>query len=696
MATFTRITKDALETLKRELTLFDAYELEVAVRNLEVVDAASEQAVDRYATTTELVVLRVNNIEIKAEKTLIAAERAITLLTYLSTLSNNSQESATREGHTRSKGPRNENRKQELCKPVWTYSESPIDVLFSNKGEVNLSGSFEEKDEQKLRAFSSSIAGIVRKAQPIKRLSKDASMKDKADYKTKVQDTVNAILNYNVGETDVGDERSLYIPIPPGQEVGAVQPILSALVRVMANLVEESRIAKQNPFPAKDVQKERYIEPPDRRSKWRKVDLVFSKDGKSFPFELRSLLSLTEEIKLLRLFEFLSEGMDQQLGHQAKRLLYAFDFGGVGVDAYCTGIVMTMASIEVVQVCFERDSFEIKLRSTGKLPLLPNDCVKKLLQWDCSENEKEEIKLFLDELFPSDKSSNDASDIPKGLVTLWKLLNTPSRELFKDYWDDGKYTASGDDSSRYEVDDRLGSGTFGEVYSVKNEKQYVIKVVKSGQSPAIEVEIDVLKRLSENGNGSEHIPTFKSEGTLCVSIRNQLVQLPAMMTSPKGGLNTRDLCMGVNFAWSEICTVAENVLSALLYAHSKGLCHLDVRPSNIVQVPGDPTRYLLVDWGCSRKMGKKVEGFIGSENYAHDHIHAMDAEMRSWIPRAEFDKASLLYTLVALFKNGRVPWKHDAGTELTKSRKKKVDGIIEKWELKNLQDLKNSADWKES
>jgi serine/threonine protein kinase len=105
----------------------------------------------------------------------------------------------------------------------------------------------------------------------------------------------------------------------------------------------------------------------------------------------------------------------------------------------------------------------------------------------------------------------------------------------------------------------------------------------------------------------------------------------------------------------ELCAVATQMLSALKHAHAKQLCHLDVKPSNIVLVSREPPRYLLVDWGCSRKMCDEVNGFIGSDNYAHDYVHMMDREQKDWKPVEQLDKASLLYTLVALSRNGQVP-----------------------------------------
>jgi hypothetical protein len=110
-----------------------------------------------------------------------------------------------------------------------------------------------------------------------------------------------------------------------------------------------------------------------------------------------------------------------------------------------------------------------------------------------------------------------------------------------------------------------------------------------------------------------------------------------------------------------------------------------------------------VDWGCAREIGKETKGFIGSYYYAHNHIHEKDAEEDnpSWKPISEFDKASLLYTLVVLSHKGRVPWRH-AEPGLIEVRKQAVNDIVTSWkqggkeQVDHLEDLEKAADGTES
>jgi hypothetical protein len=110
-----------------------------------------------------------------------------------------------------------------------------------------------------------------------------------------------------------------------------------------------------------------------------------------------------------------------------------------------------------------------------------------------------------------------------------------------------------------------------------------------------------------------------------------------------------------------------------------------------------------VDWGCARKIGKETKGFIGSHFYAHNYIHEKDATKGNlcWKPISEFDKASLLYTLVVLSHNGRVPWRH-AKPCLIEGRKRAVNDIVASWkqdgkgQVDHLEDLEKAANWTES
>jgi Protein kinase domain len=506
-----------------------------------------------------------------------------------------------------------------------------------------------------------------------------------AEHETKVKKTVDAISRYDENIL-VGKGKPLHFPIPPVQDVAVVHAILAALLRLMATAVEESRTGEKTSSPAKGVQEEQHNEPEKSSLKGRnEADAVLSKGRKSLPFQLRSLLLLSAEIKPLGretmpLVNIMGQGMDQLLRHQAKQLLYAFGFGGTGVDSHCTGIVMTLVHIEVIQLRFTLESFEFDLLSTGKLPLFPKDCIEeKLVNWKCSnsKDKQEEIKKFLVELFPESADGNasgNSSGIPKGLVMLWKLLNTSSADLFKDYCDGGHYVAEGG-GEQYALGVCLGSGAFGDVYSVVDSQEHVIKVAKSGYIPEILDEIETLRSLeSEN----PHIPKLVNHGNLRVLIRSRAVVLPAMMTCPRGESNAHQVFLTIGDDEDELCAVATQMLSALKHAHAKQLCHLDVKPSNIVLVSREPPRYLLVDWGCSRKMCDEVNGFIGSDNYAHDYVHMMDREQKDWKPVEQLDKASLLYTLVVL------------------SRKKEVERIAADWKLTNLQEIKDAADWKKS
>ena len=78
--------------------------------------------------------------------------------------------------------------------------------------------------------------------------------------------------------------------------------------------------------------------------------------------------------------------------------------------------------------------------------------------------------------------------------------------------------------------------------------------------------------------------------------------------------------------------VATGLRAALLFAHTRGWVHLDVRPSNIVLVRRSQDNWLdsqviLVDWALAVPIGKQIKGLRGVPDFVHnDIISARESE----------------------------------------------------------------------
>ncbi|KAF7329573.1 Kinase-like protein [Mycena kentingensis (nom. inval.)] len=105
-----------------------------------------------------------------------------------------------------------------------------------------------------------------------------------------------------------------------------------------------------------------------------------------------------------------------------------------------------------------------------------------------------------------------------------------------------------------------------------------------------------------------------------------------------------------------VANVGVQLLSALQHLLDKGVVHRDVKPSNILLCPTDPSAVRLVDYGCSslidvvRPRDPRAAAIVGTLRYCSIGVH--DGH---WPLQPSDDLDSLLYTLLFLL-GGSLPW----------------------------------------
>jgi hypothetical protein len=249
-AAFVQTAVAALATLTKQLSDFSENQKRVVDVSLDDVSRAIQDlahSATEEANVTwndKMVQLRAERVKVKAElvgmnarSALAGASSALSLLAFLSTLSNSSsEETATtheEEDLIRcSQGPTNEERKKEICPVPWNFSSSPNAHLYNTKEKLTLSGSYNDQDQKTLGKFACYMQQLLLRATVFERLRPRTKhtaeyAKLKSNYEQNIQTTVNSILSYK--EEDFDTAESLFIPIPPGQECEAVQPILKAV-----------------------------------------------------------------------------------------------------------------------------------------------------------------------------------------------------------------------------------------------------------------------------------------------------------------------------------------------------------------------------------------------------------------------------------------------------------------------------------
>ena len=145
----------------------------------------------------------------------------------------------------------------------------------------------------------------------------------------------------------------------------------------------------------------------------------------------------------------------------------------------------------------------------------------------------------------------------------------------------------------YEVLSQLGSGGIGEVYKVRH---------------VISQRVEALKLLRSDRGGSELSERFLREIRLLASLSHpHIAQLHTAFQANEQVAMVMEFVEGEDLHWKmrspwprrpvEGIDYVRQVLSALQYAHARGVVHRDIKPSNIVITPFGEAK--LLDFGMA-------------------------------------------------------------------------------------------------
>lgn len=210
---------------------------------------------------------------------------------------------------------------------------------------------------------------------------------------------------------------------------------------------------------------------------------------------------------------------------------------------------------------------------------------------------------------------------------------------------------------KYTVTSKLGEGTFGAVYAVKDKdgKEYAMKCEKIIEKlPLLKLELFVMQRLQERK--ARHAPDLIDKGHLDNFNYIVMKYLGDSLQEAKKTGPDKHLSLGSAIGASIQC------LEALEEMHWTGFLHRDVKPGNfaIGRAEFNELRLIYVlDFGMARRyvdsnnvmlQPRKKAPFRGTPRYAalasHDgKEHGRQADVESWF-----------YMLVD-FTNAKLPWK---------------------------------------
>ena len=239
---------------------------------------------------------------------------------------------------------------------------------------------------------------------------------------------------------------------------------------------------------------------------------------------------------------------------------------------------------------------------------------------------------------------------------VFSLLNCVEHSKLRDdrIFTRGNIMLTGCEIGGLTIGPRIGQGSFGEIYAVRNSRDRTLYAMKiepvSNRRKILEFEIQVMKQLSS----SPFFPLFISSGrTPRYTYLTMELLGPSLSTVAKRLPNN-------HFSLSSGLRVAYMVICALEVMHDSGFIHRDIKPSNILLRRDRMSPIVIIDFGLSRIYIDKATnsvlpprqhpGFRGTTIYASPNAH-----MHQDLSRRD-DLISWFYLVLDLIA-GPLPWK---------------------------------------
>jgi serine/threonine protein kinase len=320
----------------------------------------------------------------------------------------------------------------------------------------------------------------------------------------------------------------------------------------------------------------------------------------------------------------------------------AFHLGGIGANRVVRGVVMTMVSVEIVEMKLSgMGTAKVKLETskTGHEPLFDMDTTLKLLGG--MKKKSGVVKSCLNQFTEGDSPQ-------KGFILLQDLLSGPFEHLEPT---SSTYRNQKSDPS-IQLGTLLGSGAFSSVYALQGDDKTFLKTPKSLRCvKALKNEAEALKALDHVSIPKVFLENAPHLGILTVNLLCDKSELPSLRL--KGLIGTPASKVKVeNLSEGGLQCIVDAVTKALTHAHAKGWFHLDVRPSNIIVSQQGSVQ--LIDFGCAAKKNVALFQFRGCPPFAHSDL--LCPRLQKWLPDKKHDMASLSFTIATLLAGSSVPW----------------------------------------
>jgi len=211
----------------------------------------------------------------------------------------------------------------------------------------------------------------------------------------------------------------------------------------------------------------------------------------------------------------------------------------------------------------------------------------------------------------------------------------------------------------YEVVDRIGAGGMGAVYKVRNLITDRIEAMKV-LLPDLRQATDLAERFSREikVHASLVHPNIAALHT-ALRVEHQLLMLMEFVEGTSLADRLRQGPMQVLESAGYIC----QVLSALSYAHERGIIHRDIKPANIMVTPARTVK--LMDFGIATTTNRgSLQNRLTAAGMALGSVHYMSPEqIKAGAPDARSDLYSLGITFYEMI-TGQCPIRGNSEYEI--------------------------------
>lgn len=188
--------------------------------------------------------------------------------------------------------------------------------------------------------------------------------------------------------------------------------------------------------------------------------------------------------------------------------------------------------------------------------------------------------------------------------------------------DDGYYIAVAGDhlEYRYEIQEALGSGTFGQVFKCFDYKRSVhvaVKIIRNKNTyrKAGDLENKILHELAKADPNDlncivKKLRSFEFRGHLCLVFELLSINLFQF-------LHRTQYC---GISTTLVRRIAAQLFMALKTVHAVGIIHCDLKPDNILLKSEHKSSIKVIDFGSACQEGNKVFDYIQSRYYRSPEV----------------------------------------------------------------------------